>query len=199
MTEVKGAETFRRIITGLNADGRSVAAVDGPPAVQVEFDNGAGLYEIWTAPDGPLSRAAAGPDRGAGALKLSPPHGGVTIRWFTIAPDDSLSAEEAEALFAGAFAAIGAAHERVDTTRHPGMHLTATLDAIILVSGRVRLILDDDERVLKPGDVVVQRGTNHAWACEGDAIAVLVAVLISKDFAEGEADATQSRRAAMDL
>jgi quercetin dioxygenase-like cupin family protein len=41
----------------------------------------------------------------------------------------------------------------------------------------VRLLLDADERVLGPGDVVLQRGTNHAWVCEGDEPAVMVAVL----------------------
>jgi quercetin dioxygenase-like cupin family protein len=62
------------------------------------------------------------------------------------------------------------------------MHLTRTLDAIIIVRGRVRLLLDTDERLLGPGDVVVQRGTNHAWVCDGDEPALLVAVLISRTF-----------------
>lgn len=198
---MSGAATpaLRRVITGLNAAGRSIAAIDGPPAAQVTFEGGAGLYEIWATPAGPLSRAAAGPDRGAGDVTISPPAGGVKVRWFTITPSEPLAPDEAEALFAAAFAAVGAAHERVDTSRHPGMHLTPTIDAIIVVSGRVRLILDEDERVLGPGDVVVQRGTNHAWVCEGEEPALLVAVLISKDFAQGEADATQSRGAALDL
>jgi quercetin dioxygenase-like cupin family protein len=48
----------------------------------------------------------------------------------------------------------------------------------------VRLILDEDERLLGPGDVVVQRGTNHAWACASDTPAVIVAVLLDKAFAD---------------
>jgi len=63
------------------------------------------------------------------------------------------------------------------------MHLTATIDVIIVVSGRVRLLLDDDERVLEPGDVVIQRGTNHGWVCESDEPAVMVAVLMDREFA----------------
>jgi quercetin dioxygenase-like cupin family protein len=64
------------------------------------------------------------------------------------------------------------------------MHLTPTIDFIILVKGQVRLVLDEGERLLSPGDVVVQRGTNHAWVCEGDEPAILVAVLIDKQFAD---------------
>ena len=60
------------------------------------------------------------------------------------------------------------------------MHRTETLDFIIVIEGRVQLILDKEERVLGPGDVVVQRATNHAWSCVGDTPALLVAVLIDR-------------------
>jgi quercetin dioxygenase-like cupin family protein len=59
------------------------------------------------------------------------------------------------------------------------MHETDTLDVIVLVKGKVDLLLDDGEaRSLKPGDVVVQRATNHAWVNTGDETALLVATLI---------------------
>jgi quercetin dioxygenase-like cupin family protein len=63
------------------------------------------------------------------------------------------------------------------------MHLTQTIDFIVIIEGKVRLILDNDERLLGPGDVVVQRGTNHAWVCESEAPAMFVAILIEKDLA----------------
>ena len=62
------------------------------------------------------------------------------------------------------------------------MHQTSTLDAIVIIRGRVRLILDDGERVLGPGDVVVQRGTNHAWTCEGGEPVLMAAILMHRDF-----------------
>ena len=76
---------------------------------------------------------------------------------------------------------MGAAHERVDTTRHPAMHKTKTIDYIILLDGDVTLLLDEDEVRLKPFNVVVQRGTNHAWVNNGDEPALLIAVLIDSD------------------
>ena len=46
-------------------------------------------------------------------------------------------------------------------------HATPTLDFIIILSGRLELVLDAESRVLEPGDVVVQRGTQHAWRVVG--------------------------------
>ena len=82
---------------------------------------------------------------------------------------------------ADAFEKVGAAHHRVDTTKHPAMHKTETVDYIILLKGDVTLILDEEEVDLKPFDVVVQRGTNHAWVNNGNEPALLIAVLIDSN------------------
>ena len=47
---------------------------------------------------------------------------------------------------------------------HPQMHRTESIDYGIVISGEITLVLDRGETLLKQGDVVVQRGTNHAWA-----------------------------------
>ena len=79
---------------------------------------------------------------------------------------------------ADAFEKIGAGHHRIDTSKHPAMHKTETIDYIILLKGDVTLILDEEEIDMKPFDVVVQRGTNHAWVNNGTEPALLIAVLI---------------------
>ena len=61
------------------------------------------------------------------------------------------------------------------------MHKTKTIDYIILLKGDVTLLLDNDEVRLKPFNVVVQRGTNHAWVNNGTEPALLIAVLIDSD------------------
>ena len=58
---------------------------------------------------------------------------------------------------------------------------TDTVDYIILLKGDVTLIFDEEEVDLKPFDVVVQRGTNHAWVNNGNEPALLIAVLIDSD------------------
>lgn len=178
------AAALRRIITAVNAVGKSTVALDGPPAPIMEFGSGAGLYEIWTDVAGALDRRSTG-NFDTGPVNLMPPRGGVKLRWTILAPEvPGTPHADRVKFYDNAFASIGAHGARPDTTRHPGMHLTQTLDFIIVVEGKVRLILDEGDRVLGPGDVVVQRGTNHAWACEGDTPAVFVAVLIDKTFAD---------------
>jgi quercetin dioxygenase-like cupin family protein len=173
-------ESLRRIVTADDEGGRSGVLIDGGAAKVLAMDE-AGLAEIWTAAAGDL---LAGADRlSTEDVRLEPASGAVKVRWFTVTPENAaLSAAEKEASAAMAFAAAGAAHARVDTARHPMMHKTETLDVIILVKGSVDLILDNGEaRSLKPGDVVIQRATNHAWVNRGAETALLVAVLVSPE------------------
>lgn len=172
-------QSLRRIVTG-DVNGRSRVVLDGEAGKLIAIEE-TGLAEIWhTALK--RGRLLDGEDRVAGEdLRLEPDDGAVKVRWFTVAPEDpSVPLEAVEQQAAGAFAAIGASHARVDTTRHPMMHKTATLDVIVCVKGNVDLLLDDGEaKSLKPGDVVIQRATNHAWVNRGKETAVLVAVLMN--------------------
>jgi len=44
------------------------------------------------------------------------------------------------------------------------MHRTVSLDYGVVLIGEVELVLDSGEvRLMKPGDICVQRGTMHAW------------------------------------
>lgn len=176
---------LRRIVTGQNVDGRSCVFLDGPPAELVDLSASDSIQEIWTLPPGPLSRSEE-IDRGKGRVTLSPSNEGVKLRWFMVGPAGQGEAAkgDVEAHYSRMFEMIGGLDTRHDTSRHPSMHLTQTVDFIILLAGKVRLLLDDDEVVMSPGDVVVQRGTNHAWVCESEEPALLVAVLIHKQFAD---------------
>ena len=111
--------------------------------------------------------------------KLEPPQNGSKFGYFQLPPEDpSKSTEELEIEWATGFAAIDSAHCRPDTTRDPRMHKTKTVDYIILLEGEVTLLLDEDEVDLKPFDVVIQRGTKHAWINKGSTPALLAAILI---------------------
>lgn len=172
---------LRRIVTGENEAGRSRILIDGPQAAEFRTGDLGGLYEIWTdTTSGPLD-AADDTDRGLGKPRLSPPRGGVKIRWFAIEPaPEGVPADTLREITRAAFVEMGAGDHQPDTSRHPAMHKTDTIDAIILVKGRVRLLLDEDETVIEPGEVVVQRATNHAWVVEGDEPALFVAVLVDR-------------------
>ncbi len=174
---------MRRIITGHNAEGKSVITIDGPPARSLSENEG-GLYELWNT-DGNEINTLDDIDRAESEVLLSPPVGGTKFRYFQINPTpEGVPADLIEAATAAAFEKMGAAHHRVDTTRHPAMHKTKTIDYIILLKGDVTLLLDEEEVDLKPFDVVVQRGTNHAWVNNGSETALFIAVLIDSDLKE---------------
>ncbi len=172
---------LRRIITANSPEGRSDAVIDGGPAKILAVDEG-GLAEIWTAALG-ASLLEGGDSLAKEDVRLEPAPGAVKVRWFTVPVEDkNATAEDREAQAAFGFAACGASAARVDTSRHPMMHKTGTLDVIILIRGDVDLLLDEgDVRSMKPGDVVIQRATNHAWVNRGAETALLVAVLISPE------------------
>ena len=64
------------------------------------------------------------------------------------------------------------------------MHRTETVDYGILLSGEVWLVVDEGETRLAPGDVVVQRGTNHAWSNRAEETARMAFVLVDGRFAD---------------
>ena len=168
---------MRRIITGHNKHGKSIITMDGPPARSIGEDVG-GLFELWNT-DGNDVNSSDDIDRADEDIILSPPDGGTKLRYFQINPlPEGVPEEIMQEIAADAFEKIGAAHHRIDTSKHPAMHKTDTVDYIILLKGDVTLILDEVEIDLKPFDVVVQRGTNHAWVNNGNDPALLIAVLV---------------------
>ena len=64
----------------------------------------------------------------------------------------------------------------------PRNHRTETVDYAILLSGECDLELDDGKTVhMTQGDIVVQRGTMHAWVNNGSAPCVFAFILIDAD------------------
>ena len=156
----------RRIVTGHDADGQSVVLSDGAaPAVQViEAFGGMSVTELWRTDESPASNA--GNDDPAGKEKsLEPSPLGSKFRVVEYPPDS--------VRFAGAgreagFAEIGGRQAMVEGDRHPGMHKTATIDYAIVLTGEIWAVMDEGEALMKPGDVLIQRGTSHAWSNRTD-------------------------------
>ena len=178
-------QSVRRIVTGNNALGKSVILLDeAAHRITSHPDRpGRGLTELWVTDSAP-ARNVGSDDPTEQPVELEPPSKGTIFRFFQVAPDSRsahLSPEEREEITARAFEAMGAAHTRVNTSRHPAMHKTRTVDYIVLLSGEVTMLMDEGEVDLNPGDVVVQRGTNHAWVNRTEQPAVLVAVLVDAE------------------
>lgn len=163
---------LRRIITGHNEEGKSVVAYDGSPHME---------FSMWATNSSPADNKH-NDDAAKQGIRLEPPANGSKFGFFMVPPEDpSKSAEVLEKEYTAGFAAMNASHCRPDTSKHPGMHKTKSVDYIILLEGEITLLLDEDEVELKPFDVVIQRGTNHAWVNKSSKPALLAAVLIDAE------------------
>jgi mannose-6-phosphate isomerase-like protein (cupin superfamily) len=166
---------IRRIVTSNDADGKSGVMIDAVAENTITV-----LTELWITGASGVDHTD-GIDHGARSTQLEPPAGGTLFRYFEIPPESEVAhLSEAEKRKAAAewFAAMNGGHLQPDTTRHAAMHQSPTTDYIILLSGEITLVLDKEERTLKPLDCVVQRGTNHAWVNRGQENALLMAVLV---------------------
>jgi hypothetical protein len=174
-------EAMRRIVTGDDANGKSLVVIDGAPSNVESATAPPGLYEIWhDAASGTLDPKATG-DLGPQVSMLCPDDGKVRVRWFVVHPmPEGGPVPGYNDLVRAGFEALGAGDAVADQSRHPVMHRTETLDVICVIKGEVSLTLDNEEvHRLKPGNVVIQRGTAHGWTAIGEP-ALLLAVLIER-------------------
>lgn len=73
------------------------------------------------------------------------------------------------------------------------MHRTESVDYGIVIEGQITLIFDDSETLLDPGDVLIQRGTNHAWANRRARMARIAFVLLDGRYERGIRSAFENR------
>lgn len=148
-------DTPRRIVTGHDDGGRSVALSDGPTPTSVEFETGATFHEIWCTAETPAPIAAAeSAEPTARALQVPPDKRGTIVHVIDMPP--------------GAVAP---------------MHRTQTIDYGIVFEGEVDLELDDGSVIrMTTGDIVVQRGTAHAWYNRSSRTARIFFVLVDGEF-----------------
>ena len=59
------------------------------------------------------------------------------------------------------------------------MHKTSTVDYIIVLKGEIYAVMETGEKLLRAGDILVQRGTNHSWSVRGTEPCIVAAVLVS--------------------
>jgi hypothetical protein len=139
----------RRVITGHNAQGKSYIITDD------RITTGAfpSLYKATgEMPLGPGPAAEPHTLMPTDAPNLEPALGGSSFHFVTLPPSPK-----------------GA---------KPGWHRTMTLDYNILLGGEMVLMVDEGETKLRPGDVVIQRNTLHAWRNDTTSPVYWVAVLV---------------------
>jgi hypothetical protein len=172
---------IRRIVTGHDDQGKSVILSDGPaPRVFTLDGRGSAFVELWTtrATPAPIDRASGEPPEAG--IHLRPPANGTRLRVVDFPPEDEgvLAQLTPEAVRA-AFTALNAADAIPEgPSPHPLMHCHETVDYGLVLDGELVLILDGSETLLRAGDVVIQRGTSHAWANRSGRPARMAFILI---------------------
>ena len=123
----------RRIVTGHDAAGKAIVIDDGTLDARSNPAGTSRLTLVWTSLGNPVDNDDATDGRSRAVDLVLP--GGSVIRTVDMLPGTSAP-----------------------------MHRTSSLDYGIVISGSIELLLDDGATTLcKLGDIVIQRGTIHAW------------------------------------
>jgi hypothetical protein len=167
----------RRVLTGHDSQGRSTFLADGlaPNVKEMPHFPGLALTDLWETAGAPASNAGHA-DAAERAVRLEPPKSGTILRIVEFPPDATRprGSDGSEG-----FKAIGASHAQDRRSSDPMMHKTSTVDYIIVLKGEIYAVMETGEKLLKAGDILVQRGTNHSWSVRGNEPCIVAAVLVS--------------------
>jgi len=172
-------QRVRRVVPGHDAQGRSIILSDGPAASVKVIPTfpGLALTDFWETTASPASNAGRA-DAADRPVHLEPSRNGTIFRMVEFPPDASRpkggDAREG-------FAAIGAGHVKDASHADPLMHKTATVDYAVVVKGEIYAVMEKGETLLRAGDVLVQRGTNHSWSVRGKDPCLVAFVLVSAE------------------
>lgn len=189
METVNEGQGFRRIVTGHDEEGRAIILSDAPPTRVhlVGGPGGATFVEVWNTRETPAAIDRQSGEPAESGLVLAPPKGGTRIRVIDFPPEGDAIRRLTESEAAEKFGEMGGA----DAARskagapHPLMHRTQTLDYGIVLSGELTLVMERGETTARAGDIIIQRGTNHAWANRTAAHCRVAFILIDGQFTDG--------------
>jgi mannose-6-phosphate isomerase-like protein (cupin superfamily) len=162
---VASAADIRRVVTGLDANNKSIVLFDSQvPLASGRY--GLASVNLWITDSYPPALVFNGDDPGTKPIGISPPDNGTKLRIVEFPPLDADTEAKMEPEFL--MKAVGDhAPLRGVPVKHPFMHRTRTLDYAVVLSGEIDMMLDDSTVHLKTGDAVVQQATNHAWINRG--------------------------------
>lgn len=172
---------IRRIVTGHNEQGKSVIIEDQPTPHTKSSPHRPGVIinNLWMTGSNPVMLNET-EDAVTSDMALEPRPGGNNFRVVEFPPEadyiDQIDPQRAKA----AFGDMGASHALSENSsaKHPFMHETKTLDYAIVLSGEIHLVLDEDETLMKAGDICIQRATNHVWSNRSDKSCQIAFILI---------------------
>ena len=173
--KIKQLPPVRRVVTGHDAQGRSVIAMDdmAPVAFAYAKSPDFGSLECWRTTEMPVDNARPG-DACVPPFGATLPHNGSTCRIVQFPPDSTYRDQWARD--GGMHGVTGSGHD--GKVRRTSMHRTPTLDYVIVLEGEIHAVMEAGETKLVKGDVLVQRGTDHAWSNRSDRNCILAVVML---------------------
>ena len=170
--------TVRRVVTGKDKNGKAIFAMDQAAArVHQRAQLGVTNCLLWVTNSAP-AKLPEESDAADQEIGIVPPQNGTIFRMIQFEPQKDIQTDPQTRH--QLFKKMGLAPEgpSSENPRVPGMHRTRTIDYVAILSGEIDMLLDDSEVHLKAGDVVVQRGTNHAWVNRGNEPCKAIVVLV---------------------
>jgi quercetin dioxygenase-like cupin family protein len=167
----------RRIVTANRDDGRSYIESDTLLPQAIVAPEEPVRVGLWLTDRAPASTTTPDPVPDGVILRTPPAHrGGSVIRVVDFQPDrlrGHLSAAD--------LVQRGATVTPERSARHPGFHQTDTVDYAVCLEGEIWAMLDEGETLMRPGDVLIQRGTFHAWSNRSDRVCRMLFILIDAE------------------
>jgi mannose-6-phosphate isomerase-like protein (cupin superfamily) len=171
---------IRRVVAGVDGDGRSVVLSDGPVphTLDYQYMPGQGHARIWRT-DGPPTQEPPAEEPTSGTGPMLPAPGGVNFLVLQVAPDSFVTDPRFDPAKSGEeFATYAPDMAAVMEPDNPGMHRTDTVDFAVVLDGEVTMETGDGTKTrLTAGDTVVQLGSRHAWRNQTDRPATVAFVL----------------------
>jgi len=167
----------RRIVTAVNNEGKSYILSDMQlPAADVKPGE-AVRAGVWVTEGSPASNEGTHDPVPDGVIMPIGPQqrGGSVFRIVDIFPDKVAPRDPAE------FPARGGHTTPERSAKHPGFHMTDTVDYAVCLEGEIYAVFDEDETLMRAGDVLIQRGTYHAWSNRSDAPARMLFILLDAE------------------
>ena len=153
-TEKPNYPPIRRVVTGHDQANVAKVLTDGPATNAKYPQPGTVSTMIWCTEGSPASMpiGETPEDMGARIIGTAPPTHGSRFAIIDFPPGNT-----------------------------PHMHRTETIDYVIVLEGEIEMDMDQSSVKLKAGDIMVQRGTNHAWANRSDKRARVAFVLLDAE------------------
>ncbi|WP_095059460.1 cupin domain-containing protein [Pseudomonas sp. Irchel s3f7] len=145
----------RRIVTGHDENGQSIFLSDAD-ALNVVAGAGRPVAQVlWATGEG---RAAGDEPAPEGHKFAFHSEGGSLLRIVDFPPDETYNQEELVE-----FLDEEGVRDQ-NKPRHFWFHKTESLDYAVVLEGEIYAMLDQGERLMEAGDVLIQRATNHSWS-----------------------------------